>query len=219
MSTAQTKPLPHYFHLLQYPFPPPADDTVLAIICTSIAQALACLTALLSHNPPSDRTLNQAISTLEHDRSVLGWQRYFSDEQRDSLLSQTHRCIATSFSSSNTPPSPLFQLRSFALRCLLLKKELESDAFWIQTTRYFAAYGKATSKHPVLSPNNRINYLTEDDKLLIQDCVRCFNSMIDLAQKRSDSNKFTSGSAFHTFCETTLVLMQRVGFCFCLLLH
>ena len=141
--TAKSLLLTRYYHLLRYPLPSPKDEALINVIGTSLAQALAALAALVCQSPGNEAFLDTFALAIEGDDGILMWRSFMPREHADAMLARAHRALAVTFASSNTPPAVLLRLRTWALRCLLLKTTLDSDSFWSQATNYLASYGKS----------------------------------------------------------------------------
>lgn len=140
---AKVPPSTQYCSLLQYPQPPPEDPNIMILICSSIVQSIVSLTALLS-SPLTALPIptNTLVSALE-ESVLLSWITSCPSEQRDSLLSRTHKAIALALSNIKASSDTLLRLRIWSLRCLLQKPTLDPEMFWLQATRYSVTHGKS----------------------------------------------------------------------------
>ncbi|KIJ36920.1 hypothetical protein M422DRAFT_260543, partial [Sphaerobolus stellatus SS14] len=185
--------LSFYLHLIRYPFSSPTEEPLLGIISASIAYALVSLAALISIRPEEPECTDQLLSALEAEDSVHGWRLYLSTEQADSLLFRSHRCIATSFSPSNTSARSLFRLRSWAIGCLVKRSKPATELIWSDATQCVASYHKAAT-HGQHVPN---------------DAVHFFDSLIKAIEPHPEAKEMLASPLFHEFCETVLVLAEK----------
>lgn len=193
---AKLPPSTQYCSLLQYPQPPPEDSNILSLICTAIVHSIASLTALLSN--PSIAfpiTADAFVSALE-ESILLSWITSCPSEQKDGLLSRTHKAIAFALTNIKASSDTSLRLRIWSLRCLLQKPTLDPEMFWLQATRYCVTHGKIL--------HNSHSY----DKAA-SDVVMLFDSITPSAQAREGGASFMKGSAYNKFCETILIFAQK----------
>lgn len=212
-TVAKSPLLTRYLHLIQYPLPPPKDTLLAGVIGTSLVQALTALTTLVCPSSENEILLDKFASTIEADNGLLMWHSYLPRENADALLARAHRVLAVTL-SSDYPPGILFRLRTWALRCLLLKGTLDPDSFWSQATSYLASHGKSVIKTGgccLFLVYDKSSPVTGDGAQAVTDAVRFFDVLVVMAQGRQDAKTFTAGLSFMKFCEIVLVFAQRVS--------
>lgn len=204
---------PSPLHLLALPRPTSDDPTVLTLLITSVTHALNSLLSLLLR-PSRSFSTRDLVTTLHHSHSLLAWAPNMKhdnipDKTRDALLTKAYSfinqvCTALSSSSrSSADPKSIFQLRIYALSCLLhtTSGTIKSAVFWDQVHKACLSYAQTFSSEPT----------EEENESAFAACVSsALSEIVRLAQSLHE-RAFSEGRSFVQMCEAWMSFAKRVG--------
>lgn len=198
-------------HLLALPRPTSNDPTVLTLLITSVTHALNALLFLLLRSSPPFST-SDLVTTLQRSHSLLAWAPNMEHDNipnrtRDALLTKAYTvinkvCTSLSSSKSNADPKSIFQLRMYALSCLLYTTSgTKSATFWDQVHKACLSYARASSSEST----------EEERESALGACVSAaLSEVVRLAQSLHE-RAFSEGRSFVQMCETWMSFAKRVS--------
>jgi hypothetical protein len=212
---------------LSLPLPSPEiKDTVLLTLCgTYLSYTTATTTHVLfsdtylsrvpssDSNEARDRAISSSITSLLFSpATLLAWHpslgASITSKQADALMNRSYSSlIKSSASFSSDFPRVVFNLRHFALLCLLQTEILQADAFWEQCSRFYASLFSRTGGAKRAS-SSTVDKRTESDDMWV---LSTFQRIVDNAQQRKDAGYFVGGKGFSSFCECWLDFAARVS--------
>lgn len=203
---------PSPLHLLALPRPTSDDPTVLTLLITSVTHALnALLSLLLRPSPPFSTSI--LVTALQRSHSLLAWAPNMKhdnipDKTRDALLTKAYTfinkvCTALSSSGrSSADPKSIFQLRMYALSCLLYTTSgtIKSGTFWDQVHKACLSCARTFLSEPT----------EEKRESALVACVSgSLSEVVRLAQSLHE-REFSEGRSFLQMCETWMSFAKRV---------
>ena len=212
--------------LLSLPLPPsPLSETLQILISTYLSHALT----VLSQSQPQSQW--QALSTtLQTTPTLLQWLPHLPSlpqKHKDSILTRAYSMLAklpspsSNHTGSSNAPRMTFELRAYALQCLLhtTPGSLDPNTFWDQTTKFCVSFVKASSVSssspaPLASPAapalNAPAKTREDE--VVSAVLRVFGVLVGVVGTRVDREDWMSGRGFVGFCEYWMGFAKRVSY-------
>ncbi|TFK38240.1 cysteine peptidase C50 [Crucibulum laeve] len=230
-----TIPTPSPLHLLLIPIPSPipTDNILLTLTSTYLAYSLSILSQSTSNIV--DLFANTLI--LPNNTSLLVWVPIFSSlpaKHMDSVLTRAYTALTKLCAVIHATPTPqvkvstrvksgaskakpptevgpcpqsLFQLRMYAISCLVhtSPSTIDPSTFWDQAIRFGAAFIKSSTSS------------SRDEDRATELVLRSYTDLIKRVEKGSDRNMslIVSGDAksksFFAFCEYWMAFAKRAG--------
>ena len=214
--TASRKLSPsNFLHTLSLPLPPSGtiQDPILSSLTSTYL--LHAITAFSQHFiSPRTATTTSTISkdaamingfsnALLRNTTLLTWIPILPNlpvKQKDSLLTSAYTSLAKSTSSSQSIQAShaIFNIRSFALSCLLHTSPdvVDPNVFWAQAAKFGTNFLEMT-------PNT-----TKDSS--VRTLLVTFSGFVDAAEKSTNRATFLSGKGFTVFCQLWIKYARQV---------
>ncbi|KAG8921766.1 hypothetical protein FRC02_012360 [Tulasnella sp. 418] len=170
-------------------FPLPEDGQVLDSILNILAMFQAYCLSVLAHLCPSDAALDDA---LVQTGNLLDWRNQYTASLETSRVDYVMNYSARTLSSCNLHHTTLLKVRLWALKCLLVPRNVDHVTFWNQSMKCAKAFLKAHTTSDGTPEGN-----LEASKMICS----FFGEIVSFIRTRPDSSSLLKGSDFVTTCE------------------